>query len=249
MRNVHFNWECLAQSGSVGRNGPSGALEVSLLPRNVPANAASENRDYNYRCEFFLGDFHASGDEVGTEKWMGYSLHLPDNWRPDPVDESVTQIHAGTAKPRMLFVMKADSLDFFHRGALSCGSDADANTKYRLLKVAAGNWYDVIIRVIAANSGNPNEGVIQIWVNGALLVDLANLATVYDCSPQVGTLKLGVYKYNWHLATNAQSQPNVEASEAANADHRHYFYDNVSIYLGPNGYERVDPARTLPADP
>lgn len=247
--NVHFNWDCLGHAGNVGRNGPDGAMEVVLQPRNVPANAAGENRDFNYRCEFFLGAFHAPGDEVGVEKWMGYSMYVPPDWMPDQVDESVAQIHAGVAKPRMLFVMEGTTLDFFHRGSLTCGSDADANTRYPLITVSAGNWYDIVVRVVAADSTDTSQGAIQVWVNQTLQVDLAGIATVYDCSPQVGTLKMGVYKYNWHLATNAASLPNVEASENAGAETRHYYYDNVSIYLGPDGFGRVDPARLLPADP
>lgn len=238
---VHYQYEGITYDSTEGRN-REGCIRVELDANDTPASAEGP---YNYRCEFRFSNWHDESEGPGTEKWFGYSVLIPEDFTPDPTSvEAITQIHAGEGSPSFLTAMFGNTLRFHHKVG-SCGTSGEyTNTNYDLVEtIEPGTWYDLVYQIVAADSSNPDEGVLRVWVNGELRLELVEVQNIFDCSPYIGTLKLGVYKWDW------RDEAGVKASAGVGVSIRYYYFDNLSSYLGSDGFSRVDPSRTFPRDP
>lgn len=159
------------------------------------------------------------GDGVGAERWYGFNIFL-ENWTDDNAGECVFQWHpenlTGTATAalwtsggRYVFVM--------NEGDVNSG-----NEYIDIGPIISNQWVSWVIHVKWAAD---RSGIMQVWKNGKLMIDKANIVT----APPVGTyFKLGINKFGWGIQPSSTTQ-------------RVLYYDEVRIGNAKASYVDVAP--------
>jgi len=92
-----------------------------------------------------------------------------------------------------------------------------------------GAWTDFVIRVRFSWG---NDGYLQVWRNGQLVVSRLGQPNYYN-NPEGPFLKIGFYKSQW------LSQPSIVTT-------RTIYYDALRVFEGTNGYAIVAPGQGVP---
>lgn len=158
-------------------NNPSGFGQVLRyeLRSDDPIRSASR------RAEIQLDGTDAP---EASERWYGLRYYLL-NYGSDPGAESILQWHDqnGTCPPLTLQV-QSGRLRF-----TQCINNG--NTHNDLGPVISNQWFEIVMRIKWASN---NTGLIQMWRNGALLVNKTNIQTN---STGGSYFKLGINKWSW----------------------------------------------------
>ncbi len=147
---------------------------------------------------------------AGTDEWLGWSVTFGDNYVP------MTQYHW------LFYQNKPDDADspgnysppfslniaggVYSGVPASVGEivfDAEANDKNGGVGVfrtgvvpVAGQTIKIVVHTIY---GEGTSGTSQVWIDGVLVVDQPNIATLYTPTLGGGTNKFGVYNWNWGI--------------------------------------------------
>lgn len=196
----------------------------------------------SYRTEL---TFNKVERDFGVQ-WYGFSIYLPDSYVSSPVWELVAQWHdvpndwsKGRKNPPLLLSTRNGEWDLTNLWdsdpVQADGSfEIDGRKHWNLGPYRTGVWTDWVFRI---NWSYGNDGAMQVWRNGDLVVDTRGPNTYNDdVSPY---MKLGIYK-GWR---DRYVEDTVEE--------RVLFHDEIRI-AGPDGrYEDVAPgeAGDKPAPP
>jgi hypothetical protein len=160
-----------------------------------------------------------AAEGAGAERWYGFNMFL-ENWVDDNAGESVFQWHpdnsTGTATASLWtsggrYVFETNS------------SGRNLGSEYIDLGPILNNqWMSWVIHVKWATD---NSGILQVWKNGALVIDKPHAVT----APPEGTyFKLGINKFGWGIQPSSVTE-------------RVLYFDEVRIGNENAKYEDVKP--------
>ncbi|MEB3357777.1 MAG: heparin lyase I family protein [Synechococcales bacterium] len=179
-------------------------------------------------------------DPAGSERWYGFSLYLPEDWKSDPAGEVVTQWHSkpdkhlgenfGLGGPPLALIVDGDEIYVQSRWDPSPVTSKQSKTRQESKlwrgSYEKGEWMDWVVQV---DWSHQSDGVLRMWKDGDLVVDRKGANTYND---QVGPyFKTGIYKYSWK-----------RSPEKSNTDKRVLYVDNVRIADGSANFATVDPS-------
>jgi Polysaccharide lyase len=158
-------------------------------------------------------------ESVGTERWYGFNMYL-ENWVDDNAGEHVFQWHpdntTGTATAS-LWTSGGRYVFVTNSGDVSAG-----NEYTDIGPILSDQWVSWVIHVKWASD---NTGIMQVWKNGALMINKSKMVT----APPIGTyFKLGINKFGW-------------GSQASTATERVLYFDDLRIGNAKAKYEDVKP--------
>ncbi|MDP4263742.1 MAG: polysaccharide lyase [Bacteroidota bacterium] len=158
-------------------------------------------------------------DKPGTERWYGFNIFL-ENWADDNAGESIFQWHPNNSTGVGTASLWASGGRFVFQRDPS-GSNT-ASEYIDIGPVISNQWVSWVIHVKWADD---NTGLLQVWKNGSLMIDKANIKT----APTEGTyFKLGIYKFGWLTQVFATTE-------------RVLYYDEVRIGDENANYDDVKP--------
>lgn len=207
---------------AVEHDGRSATREGNRLKFELnPTTPATGNSDAgNFRKEIANDPWDAR-TPLGTEEWFGWQYTFGDDYQPDPANWLFFQ-----SKPIDNGISSSPpiSLTVVGKGAYGSSGGEVAVQNYanypdnHLTGVfpVAGQTLDIVVHVV---HGLENEGLLQVWIDGALVYD-KQVPTVLENTPWGGNAKFGIYAWPW------KSQENIDASIAAGIVKR-------TTYLGP----------------
>lgn len=127
-----------------------------------------------------------------TETWHGFNFYIPSSDQDDGTDQSMYQWHQEPASgipAQALWISGANNWLFQHNTSGAIGVN---NYVYETLQpVVRDVWTSFVIHIKTSQS---NTGIIQIWINGALVLNLSNLNVGYSDGAY---MKAGIYKFTW----------------------------------------------------
>lgn len=176
---------------------------------------------------------------ANAERWYGFSVYLPSDYKSDPSYEIITQWHAQPDfdlgedwRSPPLSLLLTDGAISMHRRW-----DADRVTKnnkpgsrggtetINLGAYKTGAWTDFVVHV---KWSHQSDGLIEVWKDGTLVVRKTGPNTYND---EIGTFfKLGMYKPHW------KHKP-----EASTTTQRVIYFDEVRIGDASANYQSVVP--------
>jgi hypothetical protein len=158
-------------------------------------------------------------EKAGTERWYGFNMYL-ENWTDDNAGESVFQWHPDNSTGTATASLWASGGRFVFQ---SNSSGGNAGSEYiDLGPVLSNQWVSWVIHVKWATD---NSGIMQVWKNGALVIDKPHAVT----APPEGTyFKLGINKFGWGIQSSSVAQ-------------RVLYFDEVRIGNERAKYEDVKP--------
>lgn len=170
--------------------------------------------------------------DLKTEYWVGWSIYLPADggYDFDSQNEILTQFRhrndsscaaSGVSPPNSLRPL-GGRWNWDVRGHGGCDSNTveiiDMGPQVR------GKWTDFVARFYFSST---NDGIVQVWVDGTLMVDRINQVNYFRNS-RGPYMKIGFYKSKW-------------LSSASSVTTRTLYYDAVKVFQGSNGYTVVTP--------
>ena len=159
---------------------------------------------------------------VGSERWYGFSIYLPDDWVADEVFEILAQFQSlpdlelgeeFRTPPLSLLVNREnwsvrqnwDSRKVFQ-------GKPQGSEKLWTGPIQRGQWTDWVFHL---KWSYKNDGLIQVWKDGQMIVN-KNGANAYN-DPFI-YLKIGIYKPEWN-----------SSKDRSLIDERIAYYDTVKI--------------------
>src|SRR5690606_2228875 len=129
---------------------------------------------------------------VEKEAWYAFSVYFPEyGFDRDSVPEIIAQWHQpnGGSPPNSVQVQDDE---IYLRSIHSAVADGATYTKYPICKVQRGIWQRLVFHLVHSSS---NDGLIEIWLNGAKIYKLtgSNIREDYD----LPYFKVGIYKWPW----------------------------------------------------
>ncbi len=157
-------------------------------------------------------------DPLDQDRWYGLSLCLKD-WTDDPAPESVFQWHPDNATGSASMSLLATGGRFTF-STNNTGGTSD-NEYVDLGSVVSNKWMDFVIHIRWATD---TTGLLQVWMNGSLVIDRSGVKTAAIQS----YFKLGINKFGWGNQPSAVTQ-------------RIVYYDEVRIGNANASYKDVAP--------
>jgi hypothetical protein len=174
---------------------------------------------------------------ANSERWYGYRIMLPNDWKPDAAQEIVTQWHEypdfdlgeDWRSPPLAITIRNDKWGIDNRW------DPKRVTKNNDPRPEGGTahlwsgpyqkgvWTDWVVR---AKWSSQSDGLLQIWKDGVMVVNKRGPNTYND--RYAPYFKVGIYKPSWKL--------NPQASVV---DKRVLYFDRMRIGDGSVGYNDV----------
>lgn len=177
---------------------------------------------------------------ANSERWYGFSIMLPSDYKKDQMEEILTQWHSMPDKELgekpgapPLFLMTEN-------GNWQLGRRWDANklTAFRapqgseginLGAYEPGVWTDFVFHI---KWSYQSDGLIEVWKNGKLVLTKTGPNTYND---QLGPyLKVGIYKAGWGVAKRTSS-----------TTERTIYIDEVRIGDANSNYASIAPKAVL----
>src|SRR5258706_1982000 len=136
-------------------------------------------------------------ENVGTERWYGFKMFL-ENWIYDDAGEHVFQWHPNNSTGVATAALWTSGGRYMLETNNSGGNEGNKYTD--LGPIISNEWVSWVIHVRWADD---NTGLMQIWKNGTLVIDKANIKT----SPPEGTyFKLGINKFGWGIQASTTKE-------------------------------------------
>lgn len=155
------------------------------------------------------------------ETWHSYAGYFPsaDNLI-DYDNEVFNQWHQGGTfgTPMLTFSTVSGRFEVRRRSL-----DGKTSTYYNLGSVTYDQWVDIVIHL----KQHLTDGLMKIWINGELKLDIQGGATMFDGS--YGRWKMGIYKSDWNDGGKTGS------------DKRVWYVDEVKIGNAVSTYEFMQP--------
>ena len=182
------------------------------------------------------------------ERWYGERVYVPAHWVFDPARavDIVLQWHAIPGNWRATYPNLAISIgntNWFARQSFGNAQENPTRTSLRLDEpVRRGAW---TAWVIHAKWSPRDDGLLQIWKDGRLVVDRKG-ATVYATIGVEYTpyLKTGIYHPEWHLDKAGKREAFEKETPAAT--NKTIYVTDVKIGGERARYEDVAPEATAP---
>ncbi|MCB9091447.1 MAG: heparin lyase I family protein [Halobacteriovoraceae bacterium] len=177
---------------------------------------------------------------LGTENWYGFSTYFPSDFKFVPNIDKLPELHrfiivqfqhGGPGSPTLSLQVIGDNLVLRQKMGYA-DTDGVTSTDYIVDKINRGSWSDIVLRVVWQNNGT---GLFQLWQNGSLKVQKFSTDTSYKDSQAGSRIKFGMYYWRWKEKSIVQESFNMGITE------REIFFDEMRIYQGSNGYDRVVP--------
>jgi hypothetical protein len=133
---------------------------------------------------------------LGCEVWLGWSVYIPDDWTIEPryAPETIMQTAQAGRSPAFEIQINGDSFQTFTRTGKGPKEDPSwVTTTTATTPMTRGAWTDFVMH---AKWSAGAEGLLQVWQNGAQIVNRAGPNAFSDWSPKP-YLKLGIYKWSW----------------------------------------------------
>lgn len=180
---------------------------------------------------------------MGSERWYGFSIFVPDDHEQDPTSDIVTQwpsypdfdLGEDWRNPPLSLSIRDD------RFVLNSHWDAASVTEYRqydgsqswdLGAVSKGEWIDWVFHM---RWSYESDGVLEVWRDDQLVVDRNGPNTFNDETAPY--LKMGVYKPAW------ENRP-----EDSTTTERTIYIDEVRIGNEQASFAAVDPGSYYSSD-
>lgn len=182
--------------------------------------------------------------EYEQEYWLGLSIFLPPNWKPDYKSTDImAQLHGvpdlelgeGYRNPLMTLHVKGDKWYLTTiRDSRNVTPTDPANKKYEevgglsLGEIKTGGWTNFVIHFVL--SYQPGNGQIDVWKNDVKVVDNKKLGVGFN-DKRGPYWKIGNYKPRW--------KPVLAWKDAKNIKRRIHYVDEIRLAKGPNRYNDV----------
>ena len=233
-----------ADSGNVSGNAPTISSEQSSSGDQSMKIFLDRMTGSRYRTEVSVTPMDSGSVlrfQYGQEYWIGFSTYLED-WETDEWDEILLQWHGYPDQnlgetwrnPTVAFRTSNDNYFLTIKGdsdPVNVIRDYDRSVSYNIGPIGSdeNRWVNWVIRYIPSYSGS--NGVFQMWKNGSLVVDDAGINTYNDATRPY--LKTGIYKPAW------RPEDWTPAIEDLTVLQRTQYRDDLKVYRGANGYDRV----------
>ncbi|MCB9091448.1 MAG: heparin lyase I family protein [Halobacteriovoraceae bacterium] len=177
---------------------------------------------------------------LGTESWYGFSTYFPSDFVFVPNQNNLPELHrfifvqfqhGGPGSPNLSLQVLGDKIVLRQKTGLA-DTNGVVSTDYQVGAITKGAWHDFVLRVVWENN---NTGLFQLWFNNNLVVQKFNTDTSYDDVNNGSRIKFGMYYWRW------KEKSIVEESFDLGIYDREIFFDDMRLYTGPNGYDRVKP--------
>jgi hypothetical protein len=187
----------------------------------------------SYRTEVTVGTQNCA--VIGQEYWYGFSVHLPEPYAPDDLEETVAQWHQikddadTTHNPPIALSIKNGQWLLKIRWAATQPTLAASvqGVQIPLGPHSTGEWTDWVFRIKWAYDGS---GVLQVWKNGAVVATRNGGNTYNDVRGP--WFKMGIYKSLWNAERFNVNSPVTD---------RTLYHDELRIARGTDGYQLVAP--------
>ena len=222
----------VANSGRTGGNG----LKIGFTH-------SSQEASKSYRSE--LQSYNIPNDgksrEILSESWLSCSYFFESHLSTHKRDIIIGQFHQGLGTPPVYLIVVEGVLYLSHRSYKLAAYNAstelvtETNTsqyreysfRTRLCKMPVMDWVDIVIQCIPQTMLYPNSsynGVLKLWVNGTLLVSVANDIVLHNffgesqeaINPNV---KFGHYISEWAVGSGF--------ADGSPANSRYVTLDNI----------------------
>ena len=218
-----------------------------LLNPTSPVPSSWCNRNYNIRSEIRTMPWEVNHSS-GTEEWIGWDY----KWEDYSIDRSSTyifyQAHSGVVGTQPLlslqirshgFGQPAGGLWLANSSQIEPGGSQPLTSNYTNITPQEGQTMKFVLRVIWGGEGT---GLYQLWVDGVLVVDVAE-ATVRPSNPVGGNSKFGIYYPSWNSASNvnASAVAGITKIETSMGALRMITRKPSDPNYGKNSYEEVAP--------
>jgi hypothetical protein len=190
------------------------------------------NRDDEWVSGSIRSELSSIGVKIESEVWYSFKLLIPDNWEFDSLPEVFAQWHnfpdegpektANVGGPPLTMYIEGDKFRIVNRSDPSKVTTQDSPTKRSedvwIGEYETGQWIDWTIRV---NWSYEDDGILQIWKDGQLIVDQVGPNTFND--ERWPYMKVGIYKWIW------KDPAWLDPEDYSKVDTRVLFFDDVAI--------------------
>jgi hypothetical protein len=158
-------------------------------------------------------------ESEGTERWYGFNMYL-ENWDDDTAPEHVLQWHPDNPGGSAIGSLFTSRGRYVFVTTHYIGTNGNGYSD--LGPILSNQWVSWVMHIKWSSQQN---GIIQIWKNGRLVLDVHDIQTAPDGGSY---FKLGINKFGWGL------QPSTTTK-------RVLYFDEVRIGNGKARYEDVKP--------
>lgn len=135
-------------------------------------------------------------DPLNQDRWYGFSMYLKD-WVDDDAGEHVFQWHPDNATGSAAMALWTTGGRFTYVTNNTGGMGQ--NEYHDIGPVLSNQWVDFVIHIRWATD---TTGILQVWMNGNLVINKVNVKTATVTS----YFKLGINKFGWLLQTSTVAQ-------------------------------------------
>lgn len=200
---------CCDYSLKQGTKATEGAGSVRLEVRSTDPVVSSSIRS----------ELVQPSEDDGTERWYGFNMYL-ENWERDDAREHVIQWHPDNPSGSAVGSLFTSGGRYIFVTTHYIGTNGNGYSD--LGPILSNQWVSWVLHIKWASD---QTGIIQIWKNGALVLDVKNTQT----SPAMGSyFKLGINKFGWGIQPSSTTQ-------------RVLYFDEVRIGDEKASYEDVKP--------
>jgi len=163
--------------------------------------------------------------KINIERWIGFSVLLPETFTIDPEPEIIQQWHdvpdlaeggVWRSPPFALFTQNGHWLLSIRSSIKRLTNNNDLTTNnYDLGPYKNSIWTDWVFHILFSLN---NDGIIEIWENGIKLKTINGPNTYNDLNGNY--LKMGLYKWVWLPEKDKGKSSTIE---------REIYYDDVRL--------------------
>jgi len=138
----------------------------------------------------------SDSDPLNQDRWYGFSMYLKD-WIDDDAGESVFEWAPDNTNGSASMALLTSGGRFTYT---TNNTGTSSNNVYTDMgPVISNQWVDFVIRIRWATD---TTGLLQVWMNGNLLINKSGVKTATVTS----FLKLGINKFGWGTQASAVTQ-------------------------------------------
>lgn len=138
------------------------------------------------------------GGGLGDERWIGFSVYVPATWvfETGYAPETIFEMLEGSRTPG--FEININGANWQIQNQTGHGPQGDPSWEARndYTPVTRGAWTDWVIHVVWSGE---TTGVVQVWKNGAIVVNRSGTWTTYTDAKNA-KVDWGIYKWSWNGA-------------------------------------------------
>ncbi|WP_198681174.1 polysaccharide lyase family 7 protein [Lentzea terrae] len=166
-----------------------------------------------------------AGDELGGERWYGFSIYLPESWKADRAADIVTQWHhtLNTGSPPLAIETQGGNWRISQNW-----EDSEKDTPVGAYQV--GRWTDWVVHV-RWSAGS--DGLLEIWKDGVPVPGFEHKTGKNSYRDPRAYMKIGIYKWPWK-------------DQQSDTTNRVMYHDELRIADASGSYQQVAPPRTTP---